>query len=249
MQWELATSIAIEAVGLGMQIAFPDVPQWIGIAVMAIGVLPLIWLGVKSRVITVPILSAPDRIPLPVTINADHHPTSVIFTSDVLTEKIRIKFNRICAGKSGATLFMRISNLRDGKFEKSEGMYQLTGSGYPDFDWDEFGIPLIGFVGNEYADEINGWLEIDNPSGRVPRREFRFQLTGIDENGEFLSTDGRGAFVASPDPITAVQFTFLPGEISAGTFDLEQGVPTQVALHPKVTRWKTIAILLGSRLI
>ena len=47
MSWEIAATIAIEAVGLGMQIAFPTIPQSIGIAIMVAGIVPLAWLGLK----------------------------------------------------------------------------------------------------------------------------------------------------------------------------------------------------------
>lgn len=48
MRWELPTTIAIEAIGFGVQIVFPDLPRWVGIAIMIVGILPLAWLGFRT---------------------------------------------------------------------------------------------------------------------------------------------------------------------------------------------------------
>lgn len=48
--WEIALTLFIEFVGLGMQIAFPEIPREIGFLIMGLGVVPLVWLLVKHKI-------------------------------------------------------------------------------------------------------------------------------------------------------------------------------------------------------
>lgn len=145
----------------------------------------------------------------------------VRFTDCAKHKKIRINLERVCAKKKGAVLLMRLTSSRDGKFEKAENAYQLTGSGYPEMDMDRFGVPLLEPIRNQFGDELKGWVEIDNPSEIRPRRDFRFRCSGISERGDYVSSDAQGAYTGSANSITAIEFLFLPGEISAGEFELE----------------------------
>ena len=150
--------------------------------------------------------------------------TNVIFSENSFkkqSKKIRFEFKNIAPERAGSSLYMQFNDLRHSKntmedYEKSKNCYQYSKNTKNSDSNFEYGVRLIGDLSNGYGHEINGWVEIDFPQARSPRKEFRFRFTGIDTSGEYIVDEGSGAFVKSPNPICGVLFCFMPGVFISG---------------------------------